>query len=110
MVVDMADGILEETVKGEDELQNLREAVSETEGGLLRENVQVGTILFMKGSRLVTDLSNVAVPIRIQVQRQQWVQMPLSAFGEALRAAMLIGAPLRVKQVAEKWRQENHAL
>ena len=63
LVVDMADGVVEERVSEEEDLTQLREALSGSSESMLQRNVQLAHTLFMEGSRVITDISNVALPL-----------------------------------------------
>ena len=86
------------------ELQDLQDAASGGLDQVLQSSVVLGGAFLPSGSRLLTDVSHTAVPLTVRLQLVKWSSVPLSAFGQALRAGSHSARPLTVQALAERWR------
>jgi len=105
IIVDAADGVVVACVQEEEELQNLRDAASEGLSPVLARAVMLGGTLLQAGGRVLTNLAHGTVPLTVRLQPVNWKFVPLSAFGQALRAGAQGAKPLEVRALAEAWRE-----
>ena len=105
IVVDAADGVIEVHTEDAEELQQLRDAASEGLEPVLESSIVVGGAALPVGCRLLTNLAHAEVPLSVRLQLVAWKIIPLSAFGQTLRAGAQGARPLTVRALAERWQE-----